>query len=246
MAISLSPLPVMPKKALKKRTKMLKPSQIITKTREWIDLGGELGNSIGLVELGTKIFITGKSYSGKSSLLVKLCAAVAPHMKVDYNSLEEKGGDASTMIQKLIHAGVDHKFDDKIRFYKAPLVSEHEETFADILNKKNSAGFAVLDSIQHAGMNKRLYIDFSDRFCNAKRKKIIAFVSHWRKNDFVDHVRHDCDVKLEAMNYVVYVESRLPNATNKPIVIYEEGAKRTWGKNYKKVIEGKYWPGKIK
>jgi len=245
-------IPERPKKDLpekphkKKKVKVLRPSQIIKKERQYIDLKGAIGESIGRLELGSKIFITGRSFSGKSSFIAQLCAQVAEHVRVDYNTHEEKGGDASTMKEKMRYAGIDEKHDERIRFYKAPIVSEEEQTFADMLNKGRSATFAVLDSLQHAGMNKAEYIAFTNRFCNPRRGKIVAFVSHWQKNDFVLHVKHDCDVKLEAMHYVVYVESRMEGATNKPIVIWEEGAKKAWGKNYQKVIKGQYWPGKKK
>ncbi len=228
----------------KKKIKMLRPSQIIKKERQYIDLDGPLGESIGRIERGTKIFITGRSYSGKSSIIIRLCRAMSQHMRVDYNNHEEKGGDAATVKEKMRLAGIDESHDDSIRFYKAPITSDVEETFSEILLKRNSAGFAVLDSVQHAGMGKREYIEFTNMFCNPRRGKIIAFISHWQKNDLTKHLLHDCDVKLEAMHYVVYVESRLEGATNKPIVIWEEGAKKAWGKNYKAVINGDYWPGR--
>ncbi|MBN8834596.1 MAG: hypothetical protein J0H76_09460 [Sphingobacteriales bacterium] len=228
----------------KKKTKVLRPSQIINKERRYIQLDGPIGDSIGKLELGTKIFITGKSFSGKSTFISMLCAAISQHVKVDYNTHEEKGGDASTIIEKMKYAGITELHDTAIRYYQAPIESSTQETFAEVLSRKGSAGFAVLDSIQHAQMSKKDYIAFTNRFCNARRGKIVAFISHWQKNDFVLHVKHDCDVKLEAMGYVVYVESRMEGASNMPIVIWEEGAKKAWGKNFKKVIAGKYWPGK--
>lgn len=230
----------------KRKVKQLRPSQIINKERVYIELGGDLGESLGRIEKGAKIFITGRSFSGKSTFITRLCAEMAKHMRVDYNTHEEKGGDASTVIEKMRIAGIDQSHDDQIRFYQAPIHSTEEETFADILSRRKSAGFAVLDSLQHAGMTKADYIAFTNRFCNARRGKIVAFISHWQKNDFVLHVKHDCDIKLEAMNYVVNVESRMAGATNKPIIIWEEGAKKAWGKNYKNVIAGRYWPGKKK
>jgi predicted ATP-dependent serine protease len=233
-----------PMAVTKKKTKILTPSQIIKKKRDYVELSGAIGASIGKIELGSKIFITGRSYSGKSSFITKVCALMSEHTRVDYNNHEEKGGDAATVIEKMRFAGIDNSFDKKIRFYKAPIESDIEETFGDILSRKNSAGFAVLDSLQHAGVNKKQYINFTSKFCNTRRKKIVAFISHWQKNDFVLHVKHDCDIKLEVMHYVVYVESRMSGATNKPIVLWEDGAKKAWGKKYKQVIEGKYWPGK--
>ena len=126
----------------KKRVKMLKPSQIINKSREYIILDGRIGESLGNIELGTKIFITGRSFSGKSSFITQLCKEFAKKgIKIDYNNHEEKGGDASTVKKKIELAGIDKDFDNKIRFYKAPLLCDEEQTFDEILSRKGSAGF---------------------------------------------------------------------------------------------------------
>lgn len=238
---------VSPEKPRKKRrTKILRPSQIINKKRQYIEIAGAIGESIGLVEKGTKIYISGKSYSGKSSFMAMLCKSFADKMTVDYNNHEEKGGDAGTVKKKLDQAGLDESYDSRIRYYKAPIESDVEETWEEILSKKRSAGFAVLDSVQHAELDKHQYLRITEKYCNPRRGKIIAFVCHWVMNDYMKFIKHDCDVKLEVMNYVVWVESRLEGATNKPIVIWEEGAKKAWKKNYSAVIKGNYWPGKRK
>lgn len=231
----------------KRRTKILRPSQIINKKRQYIKISGAIGESIGLVETGTKIFISGKTYSGKSSLLTMFCKSFADVMLVDYNNHEEKGGDAGTVKKKLEQAGIDQTYDARIRYYKAPIISDTEETWDEVLSKKRSAGLSILDSVQHAEMTKVHYLHYTHKFCNQRRGKILAFICHWLPgNDLVKFIKHDCDVKLEVMNYVVWVESRLEGATNKPIVIWEEGAKKAWKKNYSAVIKGNYWPGKRK
>lgn len=230
----------------KRRTKILKPSQIINKKRQYIDIGGAIGESIGRIEKGTKIYISGKSYSGKSSFMAKLCKQFADHMLVDYNSHEEKGGDAGTMKTKMEHADINETYDSRIRFYKAPIISDTEETWEEILSKKRSAGFSVIDSVQHAEMDKHQYLRITEKFCNPRRGKVLAFICHWVMNDYMKFIKHDCDVKLEVMNFVVNVESRLEGATNKPIVLSEEKAKKAWRKNYTAVIKGNYWPGKRK
>lgn len=243
----LTAAPLVPIKVHKKRrVRVLRPSQIIKKQRQAIDIGGDIGASIGLVEPGTKIFITGPSYSGKSSFIIRLCGLFSKHMKVDYNNHEEKGGDASTVKKKMGEGGIDESFDGRIRFYKAPIVSDEEETFSEIIAKKKSAGFVVLDSVQHANLNKLQYIAFTNRFCNPKKGKIVVFICHWVKNDYMKHIKHDCDVKIEVIGFVANVESRLPGANNKPILIYEEGAKKHWKKNLRNVLSGDYWPGRKK
>jgi hypothetical protein len=233
-------------KPQKKKVRKLKPSQIIGKKREFIELDGHIGESIGKVEPGTKIFITGRSYSGKSSFVFLLTKLFSKTLKCDYNNHEEKGGDASTVEEKMLISQIDKNDDANINFYKALLHSDDEETFEDILKKKKSAKMFVLDSMQHAKMKIADYIRITDKFCNRQKGKIGVFISHWKKDDLYLHVLHDCDVKLEAMHYVVYVESRLPGATNKPIVLWEKKAREKWGKNYNKVVAGKYWPGKVK
>lgn len=228
----------------KKKVVKRKPRQIINKPRHYIEIDDDLWKSIGRVETGTKIGLRGPSYSGKSSVLIKLIKPLLPLMKVDYNNHEEKGGDAGTVKRKLLQTGITED-ETNLTFYKAFLESDEFETFSDILRKKGSAGFAILDSMQHAGMTKRFYDKFVYEFSD-RRKKILAFISHNKMDDLVLHVWHDIDVKLHVIGYVCSVESRLEDATNKPIIIWEEKARKYWGQKYRQVINGTYWPGRKK
>lgn len=170
-----------------------------------------------------------------------LCEYLTTFGKVDYNNHEEAGGDSDTVAKKISQAGMaDNK---KVRYYKAPVMSDEYETFQEILMKRNSADFAVLDSMQHAMLNKANYLELTEKLCNQRKGKNLIFISHWVKNDFTKFVRHDCDIKIEVIGFVARVESRCSGAGNKPFIIWEDGAKKYWGKNYKKVIEGNYWPG---
>lgn len=228
----------------KKRIRVLRPKNIIGKERKFIPVEGEIWDSIGKLERGTKIILKGPSFSGKSSVLIMLIKPLLEHMRVDYNNHEENGGDSGTVEKKLGHGGIDAS-DDNLRFYKAPIESDEYETYGEILRKKGSAGFAILDSIQHACLDKKGYVQFVNEFAD-RRGKILAFISHGVSNDYIKHVWHDCDVKLEVIGYVCYVESRLIDAQNKPIIIWEDGAKKHWKKRYQDVIKGRYWPGKKK
>ena len=191
-----------------------------------------------------KWFITGPPYSGKSSLVFELCNELTTFGKVDYNNHEEAGGDADTVARKLREKGLADK-DGKIQLYKAPIESDEYETWNEILSKKQSAPFGVLDSLQHAGLTtKRQFLGLVDKFCTPKRGKSLIFISHFEKNEFTKFVKHDCDIKVEVIGFVANVESRATDAQNKPFVIWEQKAKEYWGKNYKKVISGAYWPGR--
>lgn len=224
----------------KKRIKVLSPGQILNKKRHIYLFEDRFKDSFGLPERHAKWFITGPSFSGKSSLIFTICNYLTNFGIVDYNSHEEAGGDSETVADKLRLSG-GHDKNGKIRLYKAPIESDEYETFTERLLKKKSADFAVLDSMQHAELNKKQYLDMTERLCNPRKGKSLLFVSHWVKNDFTKFVKHDCDIKIEVINFTAHIESRYGG--NKPFIIWEQQARKMWGKNYNQVIHGKYWPG---
>lgn len=229
-----------PLKIRKKRIKVHKPSGIINKKRNILKFEGKLLESVGKPEKHAKWFITGPSFSGKSSLLFELCVAFIAVGVVDYANYEEAGGDSQTVGDKLTKNGL-HTQDGKIRLFKAPIESDTHETLGERTGKRDSADFIVVDSIQHAEMTKKQYLKLTDDFSNTKKSKSLLFVSHWVKNEFTKFVKHDCDIKIEVIGFVAHVESRFGG--NKPYLIWEDGAKKYWGKKYKAVMDGKYWPG---
>jgi hypothetical protein len=240
----VKPVVVIKEKAhKKKRIKVMRPSEIVSKARNIYPFEGKFFESFGKPEKYAKWFITGPSFSGKSYLLTQLCDYFSQFGLVDYNNHEESGGDSETVSQKIMQTG-DLVNNDNVRYYKAPLESDVQETFFERLRRRSSATFAVLDSMQHAEMSKKIYLHYTEAFCTPKRGKNMLFVSHWVKNDFTKFVKHDCDIKIEVIGFVASVESRYGGS--KPFVIWESGARAYWNKNFNKVADGKYWPGKKK
>jgi hypothetical protein len=229
--------------AKKIKIRAYSPSQLVGKKRKIYTFEDRFKKAFGCPETHAKWFFTGPSFAGKSSLLFDLCAYLTRFGVVDYNNFEEAGGDSETVVQKLRMFNLTET-DGRFRLFKAPIVSDSHETLTDRLNRRNSAAFAVIDSVQHAEITKRTYIDLTDRFCNNKKGKSLLFVSHWVKNDLTKFIRHDCDIKVEVVNFVARVESRYGG--NTPLVIWEERARQLWGKKFKQVTEGRYWPGQKK
>ncbi|HLO39098.1 MAG TPA: hypothetical protein VK173_11420 [Lacibacter sp.] len=227
----------------KKRIKVLRPSQIIKKQRDIYPFADQFEASFGKPERHAKWFITGPSYSGKSSFIFTLCNYLTQFGIVDYNNHEEAGGDSETVASKIRQSGMADK-DGKVRLYKAPIESETHETYFERLNRKKSADFGVLDSMQHAELNKKSYLHLTDKLCTPKKGKSLLFVSHYQKNDFTLFVKHDCDIKIEVINFTAHIESRYGG--NKVFVIWLEGAKKAWGKKFTSVVNGNYWPGRKK
>lgn len=242
-ALEMPATPLAPVKHKKKKIRALSPSQIVKKKRTIYPFEGRWKDSFGCPEKHAKWFITGPSYSGKSSFIIQLLSSCLTQFGVvDYNNFEEAGGDSQTVVEKIMQAGInDKEKDGLIRFFKAPIVSETHETLEDRLLKRKAAAFAVIDSLQHAEMNKKQYIEITDNLCNPKKGKSLLFISHWIKNDLTKFIKHDCDVKIEVIGFVANVQSRYGG--NKPFIIWEDGARKYWGKKYQSIIQGKYWPG---
>jgi hypothetical protein len=232
----LNPAETPPKK---RKVKVLKPSQILKKERNVFPFEGRFLESFGKPEKHAKWFITGPSFAGKSSLLFELAAYMCGFTRVDINEMEEAGGDSETVAQKIRQSKMP---DGNIRMYKAPLISDVSQTLYERMTLRNSPGFVVINSMQHAEMDKKLFLHYTDTFCNPRRAKSMCFISHWIKNDLTKFVKHDCDIKIEVIGYVAHVESRYGGG--KPFIIWEQGAKNYWKKKYHRVINGWYWPGK--
>jgi hypothetical protein len=220
----------------KPKVKAYSAQQIINRKRVLYPFEGKWKESFGEPEKIAKWFISGPSFSGKSSLTFTLCEYLSVFGCIDYNSLEE--GDSQTVADKIIRHGLAHKTNFRL-LAKVPV-----DQFEDRLMKRKSAAFGVIDSVQHAQMNKKQYCRMVDRLCIPKKGKSMIFINHWTKDELWKHIKHDCDIKIEVINYVAYVESRFGGG--KPFVIWEEGAKRKWGKKYNLVINGHYWPGQKK
>lgn len=211
-----------------------KPSQIVNKKRTIYQFTGNYKECFGCPESHAKWFITGPSYSGKSFFIFALCSYLTTFGKLDYNSFEE--GDSETVSEKIkLHGLLDRENDFRL-IPKAPL-----HLFKQRLQKRMSASFGVIDSVQHAGVRVPEYKDLVDTLCIPKKGKSLLFINHWVKNDLTKFIRHDCDIKIEVIGFVAHIQSRYGG--NKPYIIWEQGAKDYWKKKYKSVADGKYWPG---
>src|SRR5688572_14326701 len=90
----------------KKKIKVLRPSQIISKERDIYPFEGIFFDSFGRPERHAKWFITGPSFAGKSSLIFTICNYLTRFGIVDYNNHEEAGGDSETVANKIMQSGM--------------------------------------------------------------------------------------------------------------------------------------------
>lgn len=219
----------------KPKVRPMKPSEVVNKKRVIYAFDGEYGECFGQPERHAKFFITGPSFSGKSSFVFELCSYLCRFGTVWMNNFEE--GDAATVAIKMQRHGLLNH-DKTFRLWPRMPIDDFKEK----LMGKRAGNIAIVDSIQHASMNKKKYDDFAFALSNPRKGKMLVFISHYAKNEFTSHVRHDADIKIEIIGFVARIESRY-GQQKQMLLIWEEGAKRYWGKHYKKVLEGKHWTG---
>lgn len=212
----------------------LSAKDVIDKKRIIYEFEGRFKNSFGCPEKNAIWLIFGKSGNGKTHFTLNLCKYLAENFgRVDYNSLEE--GDKHSFATALMHVDMYHTERFKL-LDRMPIWD-----FVGRLQKRKSADFAVVDSIQYSGIS---YMEHASIKARLKRKSII-YISHANGNNpdgkTADKVRYDADIKVHIIGFVGKVISRYGG--QEPFIIWEEGAKKYWGKKYHSVISGKYWPG---
>lgn len=190
----------------------------------------EIVHCFGRLTANFTMTVWGDSGHGKSNFNMQFVKSLMPHGKVLYISLEE-GFEASMQLMAIRNLDVQ-EHSGKIEF------ADHEMTADELivkLKKKKSPRFIVVDSIQYWNIKIGKYKELKELF---GKKKTLLFISHanGKKPDgyVADKIRYDSTIKVFVEGYVAFVRSRLGG--NKPYIIWEEGAKKYWGKNYKKII----------
>jgi hypothetical protein len=211
--------------------------QVLNKKRIVYDFEGRFAESFGKPERNAIWCIWGQSGNGKTRFLLQLCKYLCAFGTVAYNSLEE--GESESFAKALRETDM-HEVDGKFKL----IDMEPAEQFVHRLTKKKAAQFAVIDSVQYAGFDYNFYKAMKQKL----RKKSLLFISHAQGSNplgrCADAIRYDSGIKVHVIGYVAKVRCRYGG--NKPYVIWEEGAKKYWGKKYNNVIAGKYWPGEKK
>jgi predicted RNA-binding protein with PIN domain len=211
--------------------KVLGLKQFSEKKFTFLDpLPDEIVHCFGRLTHNFTMTVWGDSGNGKTNLNMQFVKALMPHGKVLYISLEE-GFEASMQLTILRNLDVK-EHSGKIEF------ADHEMTADELMKKlakKKSPRFIIVDSLQYWNIRLPKYKELKEKFI---KKKTLIFISHakGKKPDgyVADKIRYDSAIKVYVEGYVAFVKSRLGG--NNPYVIWEEGAKKYWGKEYKSKI----------
>jgi uridine kinase len=187
--------------------------------------------SLGAVTYNFIMIVWGMSGNGKSNFLMKLVKQLCVYGKVLYISLEE-GFSVTTQLNVFRNLG--EQFIGDIQFADHTMTLDALEK---LLKKRTSPQFVIIDSVQYMSINYNDYKALKERFTD----KAFIFISHANgklpDGKTADKIRYDSDIKIRVEGFIAFVQSRFGG--NKPFLIWEQGAKNYYKKDFKSKIEGK-------
>lgn len=207
--------------------KVLGLKQLLQKKYKLLEgLNDSWQQALGLLEEVFVMLVWGQSSHGKSSFLMQLIREVSRFGIVLYVGLEE--GHTLTMQKKAKDFLSDEQL-GRVRF------ADHSMTFEELvqhLKKKKQAKYIIIDSVQYFNITYDHYKSLKQHF----PKKSFIFISHAKgktpDGKTADKIRYDAGLKVRVEGFIAFVGSRYGGSKN--YVVWEEGAKRYWGKAYKK------------
>ncbi len=184
------------------------------KTKTYL-LDDGLDLALGEVELTGSWIVWGGSANGKTRFALQLAKALAKHVRVAYDSLEE---GLSLSMQ---HAIEEVGFADVKRNFIL-LDGEGIDELKERLRKQRSPKVVIIDSLQYTGLTYNEYKKLRDEF----RSKLFIFISHAEghnpKGAVANSVKYDAFVKVYVEGYRAYPQSRYGG--NVPYTVWPEGA----------------------
>lgn len=184
------------------------------KTKTYL-LDGGLDLALGEVELTGSWIVWGGSANGKTRFALQLAKALAKHVRVAYDSLEEG------LSLSMRHAIEDVGFADVKRNFIL-LDGEGVDELKERLRKQRSPKVVIIDSLQYTGLTYTEYKKLRDEF----RQKLFIFISHAEghnpKGAVANSVKYDAFVKVYVEGYRAYPQSRYGG--NVPYTVWPEGA----------------------
>ncbi|MFN4248935.1 MAG: hypothetical protein ACK4EY_14505 [Flavipsychrobacter sp.] len=212
--------------------KLLSLKALLKKKYKYLEnLPEKFRNSFGDLTMGFVMVIWGESSNGKSTLTTKILEVLIKYGKVMYISLEE--GHRRSMQRLAEDTFAEEAHQGQIFF------GNHEMTFAETmltLKKRKSAKIVVIDSVQYWDITIPDYKELKETF----PQKIFIFISHAEGKQpdgkLAKKIKYDADIKVRVEGFIAFVRSRFQG--NHPYVIYEEGARDYWGKDYAKKSTG--------
>lgn len=194
--------------------------QLLRKKFKTLPFEGEWKEAVGIPERNGIWLIWGNSGNGKTRFALMLAKELAKYGKVTYDTLEE---GARLSFQRAIREADFHLPPGRFTI----LNREPMKDLVKRLQKRKSADFVIIDSLQYSFLNRRTYFELKQQLPN----KLLIFISHAAgkepDGDLAKKVRFDADVKIFVEGYRAFITSRYGGG--EPITIWRSGAYKYYG-----------------
>ena len=201
-------------------------SELLSMKKQTYKLSDEWREAFGEPERNGVWFVWGRSGSGKTSFVLKLCKELCRFGKVAYDSLEE--GSSLTMKNAFIRAGMQD-----VARRMVLLDAESMDDLDKRLQKRKSPDTVVIDSYQYTGMSFEDYLAFKARH----RNKLLVIISQAEgtrpKGRTAVSVMYDAALKIWVEGYRAISKGRYFGEKGY-YPIWAERAEEYWTNNDKK------------
>ncbi len=203
------------------RKRAYSPVEILKMNIPKLEFEGAWAASMGKPAKSGVWLIWGQPGNGKTSFVMQLAKYLCRFEKVVYDSLEES---TSLSVQMSMRR---HRMDEVNRRFQI-LDRESIEQLVERLQRRKSAGIAIIDSFQYSGLTYKGYQKLKEALPN----KLLIFVSHADgmrpSGRAAKKVEYDADIKILVEGFRASCKSRYMNTPGVPFTVWTEGAAKYW------------------
>lgn len=198
-------------------------SELYSKKRKLITLPGEWGELFGVFERKGSTIIWGQSGAGKTTFLCLLVKLIAQQERVLWNDLEE--GDSYSLKMVFKRTKMEEVKSKIILMDRMPISELHLK-----LTKPKSPNIIVINSLQHAMITQKEYLELVRTFENKK----FIWLSHAEgkqpEGRLGRFVRYDSNEAIFIEGFTAFAKSRTTHSI--PLAFVPQLAKEYHGLNF--------------
>lgn len=196
-------------------------------------LDESLKASLGEIEDAFDMLIHGASGNGKSNFTAKIIIALCKALKCRCEYVAYEEGHGKTVQDTMINR---HNMLEELG--NALALVDHY-TFAELdaqMSKKKSAKIWVIDSLQDSRLTTEQVAELKQKYVLSRKRKILILIS-WSEGKSplgatAKAVEYRANIKVRVEGFIAFTRSRYGGTKN--YLIWEDGAKKIWGKQFKK------------
>ena len=208
---------------MKKGKRALTTSNVMsTKTRTF-EFDGIFLESLGKSDRDGHWIIGGDSASGKTTYVFQLGKYLLKFGNVLYNSQEIV---PTSIVMKRVLERTD------MTDVKGFLIDRLDiDEMIIRLKKHKSPNIIIIDSIQHAMIKKKQYLELKKLF----PRKLFIWITHFDNRNkpsgsLAQFIWYDANIKMRTEGYRMFADSRyIDGGKGEPYTIWKEGADKYWG-----------------